>query len=71
MRRTLLLATLAVAAAAPVLPAAPASACDPNRPVVGCHTACSYAQYQYSNARRLAGYRGPSWYDLNLGVCGT
>ena len=31
MRRALVLAALAVAAAAPLLPAAPASACDPYR----------------------------------------
>jgi hypothetical protein len=68
MRRSLALAALAVASAAPLL-STPASACDPNRPP-WCQTPCSIAESTYSGARNTVG-RGPYWYDLNLGVCGT
>jgi len=70
MRRTLGLALLAIVAAAPVLPATPASACDPNRPVLGCDTPCTFAARQYTTVRNAAG-RGPTWSNLDLGVCGT
>lgn len=69
MRRTLMLATLAVAAVAPMLPTAPASACDPNRPP-WCQNACTIAQSAYTGVRNTVG-RGPTWYNLDLGVCGT
>lgn len=69
MRRTLMLAALAVAAAAPLLPVAPASACDPNRPP-WCETPCSIAQDAYNTVRNTVD-RGPYWYNLDLGVCGT
>lgn len=69
MRRILGFAVLAVAAAAPLLPTAPASACEP-KPVVGCPTPCSLAQSTYTTVRNAA-QRGPYWSDLNLGTCGT
>jgi len=69
MRRILGFAVLAVAAAAPLLPSAPAAACDPNRPP-WCETPCSIAHEFYGNMRNTID-RGPYWYDLNLGVCGT
>ena len=70
MRRTLAFAALAVAAAAPLLPVAPAAACDPYRPP-WCQNACTIGQSAYTTARNAAGGRGPSWYNLDLGVCGT
>lgn len=68
MRRTLGLAALAVAAAAPLL-STPASACDPNRPP-WCQNACTIAQSGYTSVRNTVG-RGPTWSNLDLGVCGT
>ncbi|HEX8003525.1 MAG TPA: hypothetical protein VF519_12595 [Mycobacteriales bacterium] len=68
MRRTLALAALAVAAAAPLL-ATPASACDPYRPP-WCQNACTIGQSAYTSVRNAAGV-GPYWYNLDLGVCGT
>lgn len=69
MRRTLGFAALTIAAAAPLLPVAPASACDPYRPP-WCQNACTISQATYNTVRNTAG-RGPSWYNLDLGVCGT
>lgn len=50
MRRTLGLAALAVAAAAPVLPLAPASACDPDR-FPYCTTYCRAVVSRYELVR--------------------
>lgn len=68
MRRTLVFAALAVAAAAPLL-STPASACDPYRPP-WCQNACTIARSGYTTVHDTVG-RGPSWYNLDLGVCGT
>lgn len=69
MRRILGFAALVVASAAPLLPTAPASACDPYRPP-WCQNACSITQDVYNSVRNTVD-RGPAWYNLDLGVCGT
>lgn len=69
MRRTLVVAALAVSALAPILPVGPVSACDPNRPP-WCQNACSIAGDTYNGVRNTVG-RGPYWHNLDLGACGT
>lgn len=49
MRRTLVLAALAVAALAPILPTAPASACNPQRPPFCENTTCGILEHVLSD----------------------
>lgn len=72
MRRVLAFAGLGITASL-FATSTPASACDPNRPPY-CQTPCSIAQNAYYQAyRATGGYYGPlpSWYGLDLGVCGS
>lgn len=53
--------------------ATPAAACDPNRPP-WCENVCTIVPDAYYVAyRATGGYEGPlpSWYELDLGVCGS
>jgi hypothetical protein len=69
VRRALALAAAGLGIAAAVLPVTVASACDPRTPP-WCNTPCSIAEDVYTAARNTAGV-GPTWYNLDLGVCGT
>lgn len=72
MRRAIAVAGLSVVGAL-FAHSTPAMACDPNRPP-WCENACTIVPDLYQAAYRAAGgYEGPlpSWYQLNLGVCGS
>lgn len=72
MRRAIAFAWLGVVASL-FATSTPAAACDPNRPPF-CQTPCSIAQTAYTTAYRASGgYYGPlpSWYELDLGRCGS
>lgn len=73
MRRIVALTAAAGAALAFVPLSTPASACDPNRPP-WCETPCTLARSAYYIPySATGGYYGPmpSWYELDLGVCGS
>ena len=72
MRRVIAFAGLGIVASL-FAHATPAAACDPNRPP-WCQNACTIVPPLYQNAyHRTGGAAGPlpSWYELDLGRCGS
>lgn len=74
MRRVIALAGVAgVALGIAPLATTPASACDPNKPPY-CQTPCDGVRAQWYRVYQAGGGYGgpvPSWYSLDLGVCGS